>query len=98
MSTRGRPKGSVNIYTPRDLERMKFLGKKYKRRRKQIKKTQTYIGKKIGVTFQQVQKYEKGTNAISTFRIEPLRIALKIPAHRVGFIINKYNPKQRNIT
>ena len=98
MSTRGRPKGSVNIYTPRDLERMKFLGKKYKRRRLQIKKTQTYIGKKIGVTFQQVQKYEKGTNAISTFRIEPLRIALKIPTHRVGFIINKYNPKQRNIT
>ena len=97
MSTRGRPKGSVNIYDPRDLERMKFLGKKYKRRRLQIKKTQTYIGKKIGVTFQQVQKYEKGTNAISTFRIEPLRIALKIPAHRVGYLINKYNPKQRNI-
>ena len=97
MGTRGRPKGSVNIYDPRDLERMKFLGKKYKRRRLQIKKTQTYIGKKIGVTFQQVQKYEKGTNAISTFRIEPLRIALKIPAHRVGYLINKYNPKQRNI-
>jgi len=98
MSTRGRPKGSVNIYDPRDLERMKFLGKKYKRRRKQIKKTQTYIAKAIGVTFQQVQKYERGKNAISTFRIEPLRIALDIPAHRVGFIINKYNPKQRNIT
>ena len=98
MSTRGRPKGSVNIYDPRDLERMKFLGKKYKRRRKQIKKTQTYIAKAIGVTFQQVQKYERGKNAISTFRIEPLRIALKIPTHRVGFIINKYNPKQRNIT
>ena len=98
MSIRGRPKGSVNIYDPRDLERMKFLGKKYKRRRKQIKKTQTYIAKAIGVTFQQVQKYERGKNAISTFRIEPLRIALKIPTHRVGFIINKYNPKQRNIT
>ena len=98
MGTRGRPKGSVNIYDPRDLERMKFLGKKYKRRRKQIKKTQTYIAKAIGVTFQQVQKYERGKNAISTFRIEPLRIALDIPAHRVGFIINKYNPKQRNIT
>ena len=98
MSIRGRPKGSVNIYDPRDLERMKFLGKKYKRRRKQIKKTQTYIAKAIGVTFQQVQKYERGKNAISTFRIEPLRIALDIPAHRVGYIVNKYNPKQRNIT
>ena len=98
MSTRGRPKGSVNIYTPRDLERMKFLGKKYKRRRLQIKKTQTYIGKKIGVTFHQVQKYEKGTNAINTLRIEPYRLALDIPAHRVRYIVNKYNPTQRNIT
>jgi len=98
MSTRGRPKGSVTIYNPRDLERMKFLGKKYKRRRLQINRTQRKIGKKIGVTFQQIQKYEKGTNAISTLRIEPYRIALKIPAHRVGYMVNKYNPKQRNIT
>ena len=98
MSTRGRPKGSVNIYTPRDLERMKFLGKKYKRRRLQLKKTQTYIGKAINVSFQQVQKYEQGRNAISTLRIEPYRLVLKIPAHRVGYMVNKYNPKQRNIT
>ena len=98
MSTRGRPKGSVNVYEPRDLERMKFLGKKYKRRRLQLKKTQTYVGKAINVSFQQVQKYEQGRNAISTLRIEPYRIALKIPAHKVGYIVNKYNPKQRNIT
>ena len=98
MSIRGRPKGSVNVYEPRDLERMKFLGKKYKRRRLQLKKTQTFIGKAINISFQQVQKYEKGTNAISTLRIEPYRIALDIPAHRVGYMVNKYNPKQRNIT
>ena len=98
MSTRGRPKGSVTVYNPRDLERMKFLGKKYKRRRLQIKKTQTDIANVLNVSFQQIQKYEQGRNAISTFRIEPYRIALKIPAHRVGYIVNKYNPKQRNIT
>ena len=98
MSTRGRPKGSVNVYEPRDLERMKFLGKKYKRRRLQLQKTQTDIGKALNVSFQQIQKYEKGTNAISTLRIEPYRLALKIPAHRVGYMVNKYNPKQRNIT
>jgi transcriptional regulator with XRE-family HTH domain len=98
MSIRGRPKGSVNVYEPRDLERMKFLGKKYKRRRLQLKKTQTYIGKAINVSFQQVQKYEQGRNAISTLRIEPYRLVLKIPAHRVGYMVNKYNPKQRNIT
>ena len=95
MSIRGRPKGWINVYEPRDLERMKFLGKKYKRRRLQLNKTQTDIGKALNVSFQQIQKYEQGRNAISTLRIEPYRLALKIPAHRVGYIVNKYNPKQR---
>ena len=95
MSIRGRPKGSVTVYDPRDLERMKFLGKKYKRRRLQLNKTQTDIGKALNVSFQQIQKHEQGRNAISTLRIEPYRLALKIPAHRVGYIVNKYNPKQR---
>lgn len=90
---RGRPLGSINIYSPEDIARMKFLGRKLRRRRKQVKKTQTDIAEAIGVTFQQVQKYEKGTNAITTLRLEPLRIALEIPVHKTNFLINKYNPK-----
>ena len=90
---KGRPLGSINIYSPEDMARMKFLGRKLKKRRKQVKKTQTDIADAIGVTFQQVQKYEKGNNALTTFRLEPLRIALDIPTHKVGFLINKYNPK-----
>ena len=91
---KGRPLGSTNVYLPEDIERRKFLGKKLKRRRKQVKKTQTEIGESIGVTFQQIQKYEIGNNSISTFRLEPLRIALEIPVHKTNFLINKYNPKQ----
>ena len=87
----GRKSGSKNIYNPEDLERLKFLGRKLKKRRKQVKKTQTDIGKAIGVTFQQIQKYEKGINAICTLRLEPLRIALDIPEHKVGYLVNKYN-------
>ena len=90
---KGRPLGSINIYSPEDIARRKFLGKKLKRRRKQVKKTQTDIGDAVGVTFQQIQKYEKGDNAITTFRLEPLRIALEIPVHKTNFLINKYNPK-----
>tara|TARA_B100000029_G_scaffold48508_1_gene44376 strand:- start:122 stop:436 length:315 start_codon:yes stop_codon:yes gene_type:complete len=92
---RGRPKGKRNIYLVEDIERRIFLGKKLKRRRRQVKLTQTDIANAINVTFQQVQKYEKGLNSISTFRIEPLRLALKIPEHKVGFLINKYNRKGR---
>ena len=91
---KGRPLGSTNFYLPEDLARRKFLGRKLRRRRKQVKKTQTDIGDAVGVTFQQIQKYEKGLNAITTLRLEPLRIALEIPVHKTNFLINKYNPKQ----
>ena len=94
---RGRPLGSTNMYLPEDIARRKFLGRKLKRRRLQVDKTQTEIGDAVGVTFQQIQKYEKGKNAITTFRLEPLRIALDIPEHRVGYLINKYNPKQKTV-
>ena len=90
---KGRPLGSTNVYLPEDIERRKFLGRKLRRRRKQVKKTQTEIGEAVGVTFQQIQKYEKGKNSISTFRLEPLRLALAIPTHKTNFLINKYNPK-----
>ena len=51
------------------------------------------------MVFQKIreQKYEKGNNAITTFRLEPLRIALDIPTHKVGFLINKYNPKPKTV-
>ena len=90
---RGRPLGSTNFYLPEDIARRKFLGRKLKRRRRQMKKSQSEIGIAIGVTFQQIQKYERGTNAITTLRLEPLRIALEIPVHKTNFLINKYNPK-----
>ena len=94
---KGRPLGSTNFYLPEDVARRKFLGRKLKRRRLQVNKTQTEVGDAVGVTFQQIQKYEKGKNAITTFRLEPLRIALDIPEHRVGYLINKYNPKQKTV-
>ena len=94
---RGRPLGSTNTYSPEDIARQKFLGRKLKKRRLQLGLTQTKVGEAINVTFQQIQKYEKGKNAITTFRLEPLRIALDIPEHRVGYLINKYNPKQKTV-
>ena len=85
----GRKKGTRNVYLEEDLQRRIFLGKKLKRRRRQIKLTQTDVADAINVTF-----HEKGVNSISTFRLEPLRLALKIPESKIGFLINKYNRKQ----
>jgi transcriptional regulator with XRE-family HTH domain len=45
------------------------LGIFLRRVRMDRKKTQTQVAKSLGVTFQQVQKYEKGTNAISLYNL-----------------------------
>jgi transcriptional regulator with XRE-family HTH domain len=40
--------------------------------------SQTELGAKVGVTFQQIQKYESGTNAIATARLPSVCEALNI--------------------
>jgi transcriptional regulator with XRE-family HTH domain len=41
-------------------------------RRKMLSMSQTKLGEAIGLTFQQVQKYEKGTNRLSAGRLQQL--------------------------
>ena len=57
----------------------KHLGNKLKMRRLALGLTQTKVAKAINVTFQQIQKYEKGTNGISSLRIMQLGSILKVP-------------------
>ena len=54
------------------------VGKKIKTRRLELKKTQSWLAKKIGVTFQQVQKYEKGSNGTNLFNIKQIADSLKV--------------------
>jgi len=55
------------------------LGAKLKMRRLALGLTQTKVAQAINVTFQQIQKYEKGTNGISSLRIMQLANFLKVP-------------------
>ena len=57
----------------------KHLGSKLKLRRLALGLTQTKVAKAINVTFQQIQKYEKGTNGVSSIRLLQLSNYLKIP-------------------
>jgi Predicted transcriptional regulators len=50
---------------PIDVE----LGARVRRRREELGVTQANLAQAVGVTFQQVQKYEKGTNRISASRL-----------------------------
>ena len=57
----------------------KHLGNKLKLRRLALGLTQTKVAKAINVTFQQIQKYEKGTNGVSSLRLLQLSNYLKVP-------------------
>ena len=57
----------------------KHLGSKLKLRRLALGLTQTKVAKAINVTFQQIQKYEKGTNGVSSTRLLQLSNYLKVP-------------------
>ena len=55
------------------------LGKKLRMRRLSLGLTQTKVAQAINVTFQQIQKYEKGTNGVSSNRLMQLSNYLKVP-------------------
>ena len=55
------------------------LGNKLKLRRLALGLTQTKVAKAINVTFQQIQKYEKGTNGVSSNRLMQLSKFLNVP-------------------
>ena len=57
----------------------KDIGTKIKGRREELNWTQTKLGNKLGVTFQQVQKYEKGKNGCSAYRLKEISKHLKVP-------------------
>ena len=59
----------------------KHLGNKLKLKRLALGLTQTKVAKAINVTFQQIQKYEKGTNGVSSIRLLQLANYLKVPVN-----------------
>ncbi len=55
------------------------VGARLRQRRTLLGMNQTKLGSSIGLTFQQVQKYEKGTNRISASRLYALSGTLDVP-------------------
>ena len=55
------------------------LGQKIRQRRKYVGLTQADLASEIGISFQQMQKYEKGINAISLARLQKISEVLKLP-------------------
>src|SRR5881227_4132536 len=55
------------------------VGRRVRSRRLECRLSQTELADKIGVTFQQVQKYEKGVNRIGAGRLQRISEALDVP-------------------
>jgi len=72
----------------------KHLGNKLKLRRLALGLTQTKVAKAINVTFQQIQKYEKGTNGVSSIRLLQLSNYLKVP---ISYFFEDYSEYLINI-
>ena len=72
----------------------KHLGNKLKLRRLALGLTQTKVAKAINVTFQQIQKYEKGTNGVSSIRLLQLSNYLKVP---INYFFEDYSEYLVNV-
>ena len=61
---------------PNDVDR--HVGSRVRKRRVAMGMSQEKLGDALGLTFQQVQKYEKGTNRISASRLQQISTILGV--------------------
>lgn len=62
------------------------VGERIRQRRLRLGMTQTELAKAIGLTLQQIQKYERGINRVSSSRLFDLSSALQVT---VGFFFDE---------
>jgi transcriptional regulator with XRE-family HTH domain len=62
---------------PNPIDR--HVGSRVRMRRMMLAMSQGKLGDALGITFQQVQKYEKGTNRISASRLQQSANILQVP-------------------
>ena len=57
----------------------KHVGSRMRMRRLMLDMSQTDLGNALGLTFQQIQKYEKGRNRVSASRLQHISQILQVP-------------------
>jgi transcriptional regulator with XRE-family HTH domain len=55
------------------------VGSRVRLRRMMLGMSQEKLGEHLGITFQQIQKYEKGTNRIGASRLQHIATVLQVP-------------------
>jgi transcriptional regulator with XRE-family HTH domain len=57
----------------------KHVGSRIRMRRMMLSMSQTKLGHALDISFQQVQKYEKGTNRVGSSRLQHISAILQVP-------------------
>ena len=55
------------------------VGSRIRLRRNMLGMSQEKLGESLGITFQQIQKYEKGTNRVGASRLQAISSILEVP-------------------
>lgn len=71
------------------------VGKRLRLRRTLLGYSQEHIGNAIGITFQQIQKYERGVNRIGASRLYQLASILTVP---VSYFFEEYEAQSDYMT
>ena len=70
----------------------KHIGKALKQYRLAAQLSQMALAEKIGISYQQLQKYENGTDNISLFRLQQICEALHIPVSSIIEVLEDAEP------
>ena len=67
----------MSTKTPNPVD--KHVGSRVRMRRIMLGMSQVKLGEALGLTFQQIQKYEKGTNRVGASRLQQIADTLQVP-------------------
>jgi len=67
----------MSTKTPNPID--KHVGSRVRMRRIMLGMSQEKLGEALGLTFQQIQKYEKGTNRVGASRLQQIADTLQVP-------------------
>lgn len=70
-----------------------YVGKRLRLRRKTLGLSQADLGRQVGITFQQIQKYERGTNRMGASRLWEFAQVLQVP---VDYFFDGYKKDEGN--
>jgi transcriptional regulator with XRE-family HTH domain len=77
MSLIGSGEKLMSVKAPNPVD--KYVGSRIRMRRIMLGMSQEKLGESLGLTFQQIQKYEKGTNRVGASRLQQISEILQVP-------------------